>query len=154
MANTIIGRVLRIGEAQTLKSLRTNNTFVKREMILDMTRHDPWTGEREAHENIVSLEFSGDKGAAMLDTIQVNQIVMVTFAVRGFPYEKDGQTRYMTKIDPYKIEPVQRQQHSQNGQGQQPAPQQQDYVQQSQAPYPPLGGEQQQTRPQESNLPF
>jgi len=141
MANTITGRIKAIGQTQALQSKRTGNTFLKREMLLDMTRHDPWTGERDTHENIVLLEFGGERSVALLDTVQAGQVVTVSFSVRGFSYEKDGQTRYMTKIEPYRIEPVQQMQQMQPAQ-QQSAPSgqwQQPAAQLSQSPFNPAG---------------
>lgn len=105
MANKQTGRVLAIGQTQSI-SLKDGKTFLKRELLLDCTRFDPYTGERDTFENTPVFEFSGDKGVAMLDNIQVGQVVSVSFDLQGTRYEKDGQTKYFTRVRPYAIEDV------------------------------------------------
>ena len=144
MANKQTGRVLAIGQTQSI-ALKDGKTLLKRELLLDCTRFDPYTGERDTFENTPLFEFSGDKGVAMLDSIQVGQVVSVTFDLQGTKYEKDGQTKYFTRVRPYAIEDVKAktQQQAVQQPAPQPAPQ---YV----APQPTP-----QAAPQDnSNLPF
>ncbi len=82
---------------------------------------------------------------AQLDNFKVGDIVVVSFALNGRSYEKDGVKKWITDITGYKIEPYQRQQPSQQPtqqQVQQPAPQQAPAAQaqqsaQSQQPFSP-----------------
>ena len=46
MANTITGRIHKITPTKTITSQATGNTFYKREVILDASRFDPYTGQR------------------------------------------------------------------------------------------------------------
>lgn len=102
MANTITGRIKHIAQTQQIASKDGQSTFLKRELYLDCTRHDPWTGEAN-HENIILLEFSGDK-CSLLDDFSKDDIVTVSFAVQGIRYKKNGQDAIFTSIRPYKIE--------------------------------------------------
>lgn len=151
MANKQTGRVLAIGQTQRI-SLKDGKTLLKRELLLDCTRFDPYTGERDTFENTPLFEFSGDKGVAMLDGIQVGQVVSVTFDLQGTRYEKDGQTKYFTRVRPYAIEDVKAKTQQQGVQHPIPQPTPQ-YV----APQPQYAAPQPtpQAMPQgNSNLPF
>lgn len=61
MANQITGRIIEIGQTVQIPSKNGGTPFTKREFILDATTYDPYTGERSEYENIIPLEFSGDK---------------------------------------------------------------------------------------------
>nr|WP_231501892.1 DUF3127 domain-containing protein [Bacteroides sp. 14(A)] len=63
MANQITGRIIEIGQTVQIPSKNGGTPFTKREFILDATTYDPYTGERSEYENIIPLEFSGDKCA-------------------------------------------------------------------------------------------
>lgn len=63
MANQITGRITEIGQTVQIPSKNGGSSFTKREFILDATTYDPYTGERSEYENIIPLEFSGDKCA-------------------------------------------------------------------------------------------
>nr|DAO79959.1 MAG TPA: Single-stranded DNA-binding protein [Caudoviricetes sp.] len=151
MANKQTGRVLAIGQTQSI-ALKDGKTLLKRELLLDCTRFDPYTGVRDTFENTPLFEFSGDKGVAMLDGIQVGQVVSVSFDLQGTRYEKDGQAKYFTRVRPYAIEDVKTK--TQQQAAQQPAPQPKpQYV----APQPQYAVPQPtpQAAPQDnSNLPF
>lgn len=155
MANKQTGRVLAIGQTQSI-ALKDGKTLLKRELLLDCTRFDPYTGVRDTFENTPLFEFSGDKGVAMLDGIQVGQVVSVSFDLQGTRYEKDGQAKYFTRVRPYAIEDVKTKTQQQAAQQpvQQPAPQPTpQYV----APQPQYAVPQPtpQAAPQDnSNLPF
>ena len=63
MANQITGRIIEIGQTVQIPSKNGGSPFIKREFILDATPYDPYTGERSEYENIIPLEFTGDKCA-------------------------------------------------------------------------------------------
>lgn len=65
MSNQITGRLAAIGQTVQIPSKTGGSPFLKREFLLDATPHDTWTGERSQYENIVPLEISGDKCAAL-----------------------------------------------------------------------------------------
>ena len=102
MANSVTGRIYGISPTQ---SIQTNggNTFMKREIILDATRFDPYTGERDQYENFPMFEFTGDR-CKDLDGFEVGQVVTITFDLQGGFFEHEGKKKNFTKIRGYKIE--------------------------------------------------
>lgn len=170
MANTITGVVLSVGQPYTVAA-KSGQTFPKRDLYLDATRFDPYTGQRDERENILFFEFFGDKGVAELNNIQPKQVVTVSFVLQGNKYERDGQMKYLTKVSPYRVEPVVRNSQSAPAQSvQQPAAQvypgtaptqvaPQQYAPAPQqpvqaAPFPPPVNAQGAPQPQQDNLPF
>ena len=130
MANTITGKIAYIGPIQEIPSKNGGNPFVKREVVIDSTRFDPYTGERDKFENFPMFEFSGDR-CAELNNFQINDIVTISFEIQGRKWiDAEGKTKYINSIRGYKIET--RQQRTS-----QPAPLQQVIYQQSQQTYVP-----------------
>lgn len=132
MANTQSGRIINIAPIQTFRT-QSGNEYLKREITLDATRFDPYTGERDKFENFPTFEFGGQL-AKDLDNFRPGQVVTITFELSGTKYQdkQTGETKYFTRIRGYKIEP--RQQSA--PQSQQTAPQQQSPQPQPQRPAP------------------
>ena len=104
MANQITGRIIEIGQTVQIPSKNGGSPFIKREFILDATPYDPYTGERSEYENIIPLEFSGDK-CAELDRFNQGDVVTVSFALQGRSWTNlDGELKRMASIRCYKIE--------------------------------------------------
>ena len=82
MANQITGRIIEIGQTVQIPSKNGGSSFTKREFILDATTYDPYTGERSEYENVIPLEFSGDK-CAELDRFNQGDVVTVSFVLQG-----------------------------------------------------------------------
>lgn len=134
MANQLTGKILYIYPTQQLPSKDGSKIILKRGIVIDCTRFDPYTGERNGFENTPMLEFIGDR-CIELDKYQVGQIVTISFDVQGTRYRnKDGVEQIFTRVQPYRIEPRQTQQATSV---QQPAPQP-TYQQQPQN-FPPQG---------------
>ena len=112
MANTITGKILRISPTVQIPSKDGSKTFPKREVVLDATRYDQYTGER-GYDNFPAFEFGGEK-CAVLDSYQQGQVVTISFDLQGRRWEKDGEVKYITTVRGYKIE-------AWKGQQQQPA---------------------------------
>lgn len=134
MSNTITGKVLSIGQPLQIPSRDPSKPFYKREMVIDCTRHDPYTGERSTFENTPMLEFAGDN-IHMLDDILPGDIVTVHIDIVGTRYTDKAtqQPRIFTRVRPYKVERIRTAQQPQQAFGQQAAPQpyaQQPYAQQ------------------------
>lgn len=154
MANQITGRVFSIGQTQSIQT-KSGNPFTKREIVLDASKYDMYTGEK-GFENYPMFEFIGEK-CKDLDGYQVGQVVTISFDLQGGFYDdKDGIKKNITNVRGYKIEartgvqaqPQQQpqaapqpqyqaapQQQVQSGIGYQPQPQYPQ--QQSQTPPPP-----------------
>ena len=144
MANQITGRVFSIGQTQSIQT-KNGNSFTKREIVLDASKYDMYTGEK-GFENYPMFEFIGEK-CKDLDGYQVGQVVTISFDIQGGFYDdKDGVKKNLTKVRGYKIEArtsvqAQPQQQVQPQAAPQPqyqaAPQPQYPQQQSQTPPPP-----------------
>ena len=160
MANQISGKVLILENAVTIPT-RTGNTFTKRQIVLDASHYDPMTGQK--FENYPAFDFIGNR-VNDLDSFNDGDLVTISFALNGRPFEKDGKTIYITSVTGYKIEPYQRQNNSyQQTNGIQPntptpsIPQSsnggQCVSQQNAAPFPPQVDESGSTQ-KEDDLPF
>ena len=104
MANQITGRIIEIGQTVQIPSKNGGTPFTKREFILDATTYDPYTGERSEYENILPLEFSGDK-CAELDRYKNDDVVTVSFALQGRSWtNQDGELKRIASIRCFKIE--------------------------------------------------
>lgn len=104
MANQITGRIIEIGQTVQIPSKTGGNPFTKREFMLDATTYDPYTGERSEYENILPLEFSGDK-CAELDPFSKGDVATVSFVLQGRSWtNRDGELKHMASIRCYKIE--------------------------------------------------
>ena len=146
MANQLTGKILYIYPTQQIPSKDGNKTIVKRGIVIDCTRFDPYTGER-GFENTPMLEFIGDR-CAELDKYQAGQIVTISFDVQGTRYRnKDGIEQIFTRVQPYRIEL--RQASQQSAPVQQPAPQP-TYQQQPQHYSPSVDA----NSAKDDNLPF
>ena len=118
----ITGRVIALSAVQEIPSTTAGNPpMKKRELYLDMTMYDPYTGERSDKENKPLLEFGGDKVIDKLAALnlQKDDVVTVSFAIQGTPYKDKttGKNRVYTAIRCYDIEVVRK-----AGQQQQAAP--------------------------------
>ena len=128
MANQISGRVIAVSQVQTVSSADASKPpLKKREIYIDCTRYDPYTGERSQYENKPLLEFAGDKTLEkvnpILDQVQKDDIVTVSFELVGRQYKgKDGKTVFTTGIRCYDIA-ITRKAGQQVAQTAQPAPQ-------------------------------
>ncbi|HCY68806.1 DUF3127 domain-containing protein [Bacteroides cellulosilyticus] len=104
MANQITGRIIQIEQTVQIPSKSGGSSFTKREFILDATTYDPYTGERSEYENVIPLEFSGDK-CAELDRYKNGDVVTVSFVLQGRSWtNQDGEFKRMASIRCYKIE--------------------------------------------------
>ena len=125
----ITGRVIALSAVQEIPSREAGKPAMKkRELYLDMTMYDPYTGERSERENKPLLEFGGDKVLEKLAALnlQKDDVVTVSFAIQGTPYkdQQTGKMKVFTAIRCYDIDVVRKA-------GQQQVQQaQQQYVQQ------------------------
>ena len=112
MSNTITGKAHRITPTVEIRSKDGQASFKKRELTLDATRYNPYTGERE-FENFPTIEFGGDK-CALLDNISEGDIVTVSFDLSGTSYkDAQGTEKWFQRIRGYKVERRQVQQPAQ-----------------------------------------
>ena len=113
MANQIAGRVIALSQVKEVASSDPSKGAVKkRELYIDCTRYDPYTGERSQYENKPLLQFGGEKVLAKLEALNLkpNDIVKVSFDIQGTPYKDKttGKMRVFTAIRCYDIEVTRR----------------------------------------------
>lgn len=133
MALQVTGKVYSVGQTVSIPA-KNGQPFLKRELVLDITRFDPYTGERSQYENFPMFEFSGDK-CKELDGLKTGQVVTVSFELQGAFFKgQDGKDKNFTRVRAYKVEVRQ----SQQPQPQQQQVQQAQQPQYQQAPPPPM----------------
>lgn len=109
MANTITGKILVIGQTEAIPY--QDKTFYKRELVLDASRFDQYSGQK--FENYPKFEFTGNN-CSSLDQFQIGQVVTVSFVLSGRRVEKNGQVSFFTNVTGYKVEPYVRQNQPQH----------------------------------------
>lgn len=105
MANTITGRIHKITPTKAIVSDKTGNTYHKREIILDASRFDQYTGEKK-FDNFLMLEFGGEETCRQLDGYKDGELVTISFDLNGREYtdKQTGEVKYFTSVRGYKIE--------------------------------------------------
>lgn len=105
MANTITGRIHKITPTRAIVSDKTGNTYYKREIILDASRFDQYTGEKK-FDNFPMLEFGGEETCRQLDGYKEGELVTISFDLNGREYtdKQTGEVKYFTSVRGYKIE--------------------------------------------------
>lgn len=109
--NQVIGRVIAVSPITEVPSKEQGKAPIKkRELYLDCTTYDPYTGERSQYENKPLLEFGGDKLVDKLGALnlEAGDVVAVSFFVQGTPYKdaQTGKTKVFTAIRTTDIEVV------------------------------------------------
>ena len=109
--NQIIGRVIAVSPITEVPSKEQGKPAIKkRELYMDCTTYDPYTGERSQYDNKPLLEFGGDKLVDKLSALnlEAGDVVAVSFFVQGTPYKdaQTGKTKVFTAIRTTDIEVV------------------------------------------------
>ena len=109
--NQVIGRVIAVSPITEVPSKEQGKPAIKkRELYMDCTTYDPYTGERSQYENKPLLEFGGDKLVDKLGALnlEAGDVVAVSFFVQGTPYKdaQTGKTKVFTAIRTTDIEVV------------------------------------------------
>lgn len=88
MTNTITGKILAIGDIESIPNRSGDKIFKKRILVLNCTR----SNFGEVFENYPSFEFTG-KHVDDPTAFKVGDIVTVSFVVQGNRYKKENQPR-------------------------------------------------------------
>lgn len=95
MSFEITGRITEIYQTQ-----QVTDKFKKREFVLEVKETN-----NTGFEFVEYIKFQTIQDKCnLLDALQVNDQVKVSFNLRGRKWEKDGQTSYFTNLDAWKIE--------------------------------------------------
>lgn len=111
MAFQINGIIQQIGNTESIPY--QDKVFKKRELVLDCSYRNQFTGQIE-RANYPKFEFTGNH-VNDLNGFKIGDIVTVSFSLNGSRSEKDGQVRYFTNVQGYKIEIYQSRYNQQQG---------------------------------------
>lgn len=111
MAFQISGIIQHIGNTESIPY--QGKVFKKRELVLDCSYRNQFTGQIE-RTNYPKFEFTGNH-VDDLNGFNMGDIVTVSFSLNGSRSEKDGQVRYFTNFQGYKIEKYQSRYNQQQG---------------------------------------
>ena len=103
MAFQISGIIQQIGNTESIPY--QDKVFKKRELVLDCSYRNQFTGQIE-RANYPKFEFTGIH-VDDLNNFKLGDIVTVSFSLNGSRSEKDGQVRYFTNVQGFKIEKYQ-----------------------------------------------
>ncbi len=124
MSFEISGRIFEIYPTQ-----QVTDKFKKREFILEVKETS-----NSGFEFIEYIKFQAVQDrCSLLDGLNVNDLVKVSFNLRGRKWEKDGQTSFFTNLDAWKIENEQSTSINPNSPG---AQDQNTVTSNNQAPFP------------------
>jgi single-stranded DNA-binding protein len=119
------------------------DTFSKREFVLELTDESP-TGM--VFTNYASFQLV-NQSCAIIDQFQEGDLVKVNFNIRGNKWERDGQVKYITNLNAWRVEKA-------NAPMAAGAPQQQPQQQQQFQPQQPQQFQPQQNNNSADDLPF
>lgn len=110
MANYITGRVIAVSAVQRTQPKDASKQPTEfKQLFIDCTRFDPYTGERSQYENTPLLDFQGEN-MKLLDNIKKDDIVQVAIDITGRKYtDEKGQTKIFNSIRPYQLRKLERQ---------------------------------------------
>lgn len=136
MSLEVTGKLHEIFQTQQIKE-----NFSKREFVVEITDESP---SGMVFTNYASFQLINNQ-TPVIDQFQLGEQVKVSFNIRGNRWEKDGQARYITNLNAWRVERATvgtQQQAPQNPNYQQPGgysqPQQQQQApQQQQGGFPP-----------------
>lgn len=103
MAFQISGIIQQIGNTESIPY--QDKVFKKRELVLDCSYRNQFTGQVE-RANFPKFEFTGIH-VDDLNAYNIGDIVTVSFTLNGSRSERDGQVRYFTNVQGYRIEKYQ-----------------------------------------------
>lgn len=116
MAFQISGIIQHIGNTESIPY--QDKVFKKRELVLDCSYRNQFTGQIE-RANYPKFEFTSNH-VDDLNDFNIGDIVTVSFSLNGSRSEKDGQVRYFTNVQGYRIEKYQSRYNQQQGVNQTP----------------------------------
>lgn len=95
MALEITGKLHEIFPTQQI-----SQTFSKREFVLEISEQ---AANGMTYTNYASFQLVNNQ-CAVIDQFQLGEDVKVNFNIRGNRWEKDGQVRYITNLNAWRIE--------------------------------------------------
>ena len=97
MSFEISGKII-----EKYNTIQVNDRFKKREFVIEKTESN---GGMEFTDHI-KFQLTQDR-CNLVDNVEVNDEVKVSFNIRGNKWERDGKVNYFTNLDAWRIEKVQ-----------------------------------------------
>jgi hypothetical protein len=89
--------------AEKYETQKVSDRFQKREFVLEVKSSGP-----SGFEFVDFVKFqSTQEKCSMLDQFNVDDMIKVSFNLRGRKWERDGQVSYFTNLEAWRIEKVQ-----------------------------------------------
>lgn len=147
MSLEVTGKLHEVFPTQQIKE-----NFSKREFVLELTDESP---SGMVFTNFASFQLINNQ-TSVIDQFQVGEQVKVSFNIRGNRWEKDGQVKYITNLNAWRVERpnVGTQQQSAQSYAQTGSVQQNQPQQQQQQNQPQQGGFPQSNQDEGTDLPF
>jgi hypothetical protein len=95
MALEVTGKLI---DVQPIQQIKEN--FSKREFVIEISQQ---TNTGMTFTNFAAFQLVNN-ACQMIDRFQVGQDIKVSFDIRGNKWEKDGQVRYITNLNAWRIE--------------------------------------------------
>ena len=89
--------------AEKFETQKVSERFQKREFVLEIK-----SSGSSGYEFVDFIKFQSTQDrCSLLDSFSVDDVVKVSFNLRGRKWEKDGQVSYFTNLEAWRIEKVQ-----------------------------------------------
>jgi len=98
MSYNISGKLLEISDIQQI-----SEKFKKREFVIESERV---INPEMVFTDYVKFQLTQNK-VSLIETFQVDQMIDVSFDIRGNKWEKNGEVKYFVNLEAWKIEHVQ-----------------------------------------------
>ncbi|TFG89730.1 MAG: DUF3127 domain-containing protein [Candidatus Atribacteria bacterium] len=86
--------------AEKFETQQVSDRFMKREFVLEIK-----SASATGYEFVDFIKFQSTQDkCAMIDQVNVDDTVKVSFNLRGRKWEKDGQVSYFTNLEAWRIE--------------------------------------------------
>lgn len=97
MALEITGRLFEKFDTQQITP-----TFSKREFVLELSEQ---AANGMTYTNYASFQLANNQ-CSLIDNFQLGDMLTVSFNIRGNKWERDGQVRYITNLNAWRIQPA------------------------------------------------
>lgn len=88
--------------AEKFETQKVSDRFMKREFVLELK-----SASATGYEFVDFIKFQATQDkCALLDQVNVDDTVKVSFNLRGRKWEKDGQVSYFTNLEAWRIDKV------------------------------------------------
>ncbi|OFX86404.1 MAG: hypothetical protein A2W99_13525 [Bacteroidetes bacterium GWF2_33_16] len=97
MSFEITGKLL-----EKFNTIQVSDRFKKREFVIESKE----SSNGMEFKDFIKFQLTQDK-CNLIDSMQLNEEIKVSFNIRGNKWEKEGKVNYFTNLDAWRIEKVQ-----------------------------------------------